>query len=156
MLHRIALAAVFAAGLVSSASAATQQYHATLNAKSEVPPTTSNGTGTFTGSLDTNTHVLTYTLNFEGLTGPATAAHIHGPASGTTNAGVIKPLGTGAPTSPVNGTVELTADQVKDLQAGKDYANVHTDANKGGEIRGMITRGSAPRAKKTSTSTMKQ
>jgi hypothetical protein len=157
MLSRVTLAAVFAAGLITSASAATQQYHATLSGKSEVPPTTSKGTGSFTGSLDTNTKVLTYTLTFDGLSGPATAAHIHGPAAKGQNAGVVAPLGSGAPTSPVNGTLTLTADQMKDLQAGKDYANVHTDANKGGEIRGTIVHGGMPKARHASSSgTMKQ
>jgi hypothetical protein len=28
-----------------------------------------------------------------------------------------------------------------DLEAGKWYANVHTEANKGGEIRGQMVRG---------------
>jgi hypothetical protein len=143
MLRRAVLAVVFTAGLATAASAGTQQYHAQLNGKSEVPPPTSNGTGTFTGALNTTSRVLTYTLTFEGLSGPATAAHIHGPASKTTNAGVIAPLsnGSGPLTSPVSGTVTLTPDQVKDLHAGKDYVNVHTDANKGGEIRGMILHG---------------
>lgn len=141
MLRRAVLAVALTAGLAFSASAATQQYHAQLSGKSEVPPTTSNGTGSFTGSLNTTSRVLTYTLTFDGLSGPATAAHIHGPASKTTNAGVIAPLGSGSLASPVNGTVTLTPDQVKDLRAGKDYVNVHTEANKGGEIRGMILHG---------------
>ena len=34
----------------------------------------------------------------------------------------------------------LTADQVKDLLAGKQYVNVHTAKNPGGEIRGQITK----------------
>lgn len=149
MLRRALLAAVFAAGLVSSASAATQHYHAMLNGKSEVPPTTSKGTGTFDASLDTNTKVLSYTLTFDGLSGPATAAHIHGPAAKGANAGVVTPLGTGAPTSPVTGTATLTPEQIKDMAAGKYYVNVHTDANKGGEIRGTIMHGALPKAKTT-------
>ena len=51
----------------------------------------------------------------------------------------------GACTSPVTGgPTALTADQVKDLLAGKYYVNVHTAKNPGGEIRGQITK--APKA----------
>lgn len=147
MLRRVLLAAVFAAGVVSSASAATQQFHATLTNKAEVPPTIGKGTGSFTGSLDTASKVLTYTLTFDGLSGPATAAHIHGPAAKGANAGVVVPLGAASPTSPVTGTATLTAEQIKDLLAGKDYVNVHTDANKGGEIRGTVVHGAMPKPK---------
>jgi tetratricopeptide (TPR) repeat protein len=123
------------------------QYRAMLSARSEVPPSSSNGTGVFSASLETN-NVLRYTLSFDGLSGPATAAHIHGPAAQSANAGVIAPLGGGMPSSPVSGAVALTAEQITDLKAGKDYVNVHTDLNKGGEIRGMIAAapagGSAP------------
>ena len=38
------------------------------------------------------------------------------------------------------GPTALTADQVKDLLAGKYYVNVHTAKNPGGEIRGQITK----------------
>lgn len=147
MLRRVLLAAALTAAVVSTASAATQQFHATLTAKSEVPPTASKGTGTFVGSLDTVSKVLTYTLTFDGLTGPATAAHIHGPAAKGANAGVEVPLGAASPTSPVTGTATLTPEQVKDLQGGKDYVNVHTDANKGGEIRGTVVHGAMPKPK---------
>jgi hypothetical protein len=37
--------------------------------------------------------------------------------------------------------VTLTDAQMNDLEAGKWYANVHTEANKGGEIRGQMVRG---------------
>jgi hypothetical protein len=147
MLRRVLLAAVFAAGLVSAAEAATQKYHAVLNSKSEVPPTMSTGTGSFAGSLDMTSKVLTYTLTFDGLTGPATAAHIHGPAAKGVNAGVVVPLGTGVPVSPVSGTATLTPEQISDMRSGKYYVNVHTDANKGGEIRGQVARGPLPKSK---------
>jgi hypothetical protein len=34
----------------------------------------------------------------------------------------------------------LTGDQMNDLLAGKQYVNVHTAKNPGGEIRGQITK----------------
>jgi hypothetical protein len=64
-------------------------------------------------------------------------AHIHGPAAVGANAGVVVPFK--APvTSPITGTATLTDAQMADLEAGKYYANVHTAANPGGEIRGQL------------------
>jgi hypothetical protein len=78
-------------------------------------------------------------MTYMGLTGPATAAHFHGPAAAGANAGVAVPIGQ-PPSNPATGTVTLTDAQMKDLEDGKWYANVHTAANKGGEIRGQMVR----------------
>ncbi len=64
------------------------------------------------------------------------AAHIHGPADPGQNAGVTVPFKVTA--SPIKGSKVLTPAQVADLEAGKDYVNIHTAANKGGEIRGQL------------------
>ena len=77
-------------------------------------------------------------MNFKDLTGPATMAHIHGPAEAGANAGVIAPLAAATGTQ-ITGSVTLTEAQVAELKAGKYYVNIHTAANKGGEIRGQIT-----------------
>ncbi|HEX4170861.1 MAG TPA: CHRD domain-containing protein [Acetobacteraceae bacterium] len=131
------LAAIVIVGYVSAASAETIDYRATMNGKSEVPPTTSTGSGDVQARLNTDTRQLNYTMTYTGLTGPATAAHFHGPAEPGQNAGVAVPIGNNPP-SPSTGTVTLTDAQMKDLEAGKWYANVHTAANKGGEIRGQM------------------
>jgi hypothetical protein len=150
------MATVLAVGFLSSASAATQQFHATLNGKNEVPPTTSTGTGTLSASLDTTTKALNYTLTFEGLTGPATAAHFHGPAAPGANGPVAVPIGAANPTSPVTGTATLTDEQITDLRGHKMYVNVHTAANKGGEIRGTVLRGPLPKGRTTAAVKPKQ
>lgn len=98
---------------------------------------TSPGSGDGIFTLDTATLVLGYTVNYKDLTGPATMAHIHGPAEAGANAGVIVPLTVASPTQ-IAGTVTLTEAQVAELKAGKYYVNIHTAANKGGEIRGQI------------------
>ena len=133
------LAAALTVGFLSAASAAMIDFRATMTGKSEVPPTTSTGNGDVLATLDTSTKKLSYTMTYMGLTGPATAAHFHGPADAGANAGVAVPIGTN-PASPSSGSVTLTDDQMKDLEAGKWYANVHTEANKGGEIRGQMMR----------------
>jgi hypothetical protein len=139
MFRRVLLAAAVSAVFVSAASAATVSHTARLNGRSEGPKTDSKGKGKFDGQFDTQSKVLTYTLTFDGLSGPAAAAHIHGPATRSQTAGVVAPLGDKNPTSPVSGSVTLTDDQVKMLQSAKMYVNVHTAANPGGEIRGQIT-----------------
>lgn len=126
-----------AAGLATApAWAATEHYTATLNGASEVPAKTTSGTGTMEGSLDTATKMLTYTITYSGLSGPATAAHIHGPAAVGANAGVVVPFP--SPASPIKGSVAVTDAQIKLMDTGMTYANVHTAANPGGEIRGQI------------------
>ncbi len=121
----------------TAARAETVPLKADLSAAAQVPPVNSPATGTFAGSLDTTTHVLTYTVTYSGLTGPATAAHLHGPAAAGANAGVAVPIA--APlASPIKGHATLTPAQEKDLLSGLYYANIHTAANKGGEIRGQV------------------
>jgi hypothetical protein len=137
MLRNLLLGTVLAIGFATAASAATMQFTAALDGKSEVPPKTGSGFGNVLATLDTNTKTLSYTLTFQGLSGPATAAHFHGPAAEGANAGVAVPIAKD-PASPVTGNATLTDAQMADLEAGKWYANVHTAANPGGEIRGQM------------------
>ena len=105
------------------------------------PGITSSGKGTATAMLDTNTKTLTWTVDYSGLSGPATAAHIHGPADPGANAGIVVPF-TGNLASPIKGSATLTDAQIAQLEAGKWYVNIHTEANKPGEIRGQLVRAS--------------
>jgi hypothetical protein len=116
-----------------------EKMKATLDGKSEVPPNASTGTGTADVDYDAATKKLTWKLTYSGLSGPATAAHFHGPAEAGKNAGVAVAI-PNAGTSPVEGSATLTDAQAADLTAGKYYINVHTAANPGGEIRGMVTK----------------
>jgi hypothetical protein len=138
MVRSALLAACFSLGLMASASAAVLQFNATLDGKSEVPPKPGNASGDLLARVDTATKTLSYTLTFMGLSGPATAAHFHGPAMAGANAGVVVPIGGKDPSNPVSGTATLTDAQLADLKAGKWYVNVHTAANPGGEIRGQV------------------
>src|ERR1700744_3477230 len=76
-------AAAFA--LASPASA--EKFKATLDGKSEVPATTSSGTGTADIDYDPATKKLSWKLTYTGLSGAAKAAHFHGPAEPGKNAG---------------------------------------------------------------------
>lgn len=129
------LAGVLAAG---SAAAETVRLSASLQPSSEVPPTATKGAGAVDATYDTATHMLQWTVTYEHLTGPATAAHFHGPAPVGQNAGVQVPIPKDALASPIKGSKELTDSQVTDLMGGKWYFNVHTKEHPSGEIRGQM------------------
>ena len=112
-------------------------FKATLNGASEVPPVATAAKGTFTARYLPENGLLLWNMSYDGLSGPATMAHIHGPASETQNAGIV--IGFNNPvTSPMSGQSTLTPAQFADLNAGKWYVNVHTATNRPGEIRGQL------------------
>ena len=125
--------------LTPAAFAATETYMADLKGASEVPAVDTKGSGMVNATYDTATKKLTYTVTYKDLSGPAAAAHFHGPADAKTNAAVVVPVPADkVAASPIKGEATLTDAQAADLQAGKWYFNVHTAANKGGEIRGQV------------------
>ena len=136
----ILAAALSAAAMVLSAAAAdaeTIKFKADLTGPAETPPTDSKGTGTLTATYDTATKTLTWTVDYSGLTGPAIAAHFHGPAPVGKPAPIEVPLKPPLD-SPMKGSATLTASQAKDLMDGMMYFNIHTAAHKPGEIRGQL------------------
>jgi hypothetical protein len=139
-LVRTALGVLAFTGLLvggASAFAETLSYGASLDGKDEVPPNDSKGTGSVDAKYNSSSMKLTWVVTYKGLTGPATAAHFHGPAKPGDNAGPIITLP--APlTSPIKGEETLTKEQVVDLEKGLWYLNVHTAAHPPGEIRGQL------------------
>jgi hypothetical protein len=131
------LALTVAIGFTGPVKAEVANLKATLNAKNEVPPNSSQGTGTVTATYDTASKKLSWKGSYSSLTGPATAAHFHSGETGK-NGAVAVPIVPN--TSPFEGSATLTDAQAAELLAGKWYVNVHTEANKGGEIRGQVTK----------------
>ena len=131
-----AAAAVLLLGLGAGAAHADMAtYTTTLSGASEVPPNASTATGVATLTVDTETLVGSYTLEFSGLSSAQTAVHFH-----TAAAGVNGPVAFGLPNgSPVAGTWDLTQVQYDSLVAGMIYINVHSTNFPGGEIRGQMT-----------------
>jgi len=129
----------------------TNTFEADLTGAAERPTpvvTAATGDATFTSSTSGSTTTITYTVTVTGLSGPATAAHIHGPAGVSAAADPIVPLtitsqGTsgviisGSFTSTGHATINM-AQLLTHMLAGNTYINVHTTANPGGEIRGQI------------------
>ena len=104
------------------------------------------GGGSVTLSPDESS--LTATVNYSGLSGPLTAAHIHAGKTGAAGP-VVLPI-SGDLTSPFSKTFTAAdyvaapnappdfASFVQALKSGGAYVNLHTAACKPGEIRGQI------------------
>jgi len=150
----IASAALLA--VASPSQADTMQFSADLKGSNQVPPSQTAGTGTVTATYDTVTKRLLWKGSYSGLSGPATAAHVHGPAVAGANARLVfwisenieqcsqgecklnshakaQPL-----TSPFEASAILTDTQAAELLGGMYYVNIHTNAYPRGEIRGQL------------------
>jgi hypothetical protein len=133
-----AIAFASALALATPSMAGMVNFKASLSGKSEVPPNTAAGSGSVTATYDTDSKKLTWKGSYSGLTGPATAAHFHGPAPAGKNAGVMVPI---SPSGPAfEGSATLNDAQAKALMDGDMYVNVHTADNKAGELRGQLTK----------------
>jgi CHRD domain len=141
------LAVVGAAALLVTAAvavaAALDNYKvsATLKAGSETPKPTgvkASAKGSFSGSYTESKTggTLKWKLSFSGLTGPATAAHIHKGKPGVAGP-VIVPL-CGPCSSGQSGTAKISKAVIAALEGHNAYVNVHTMKNQGGEIRGAV------------------
>lgn len=107
----------------------------------EVPPVTTNGTGTLTGTYDANTNILNYTINWSGISGAASVAHFHGPAAVGVDANPLVDITItmNGVSGTASGNVLLSETAEAYLLAGNIYYNIHTVAHPGGEIRGQVT-----------------
>ncbi|HEY5288606.1 MAG TPA: CHRD domain-containing protein [Caulobacteraceae bacterium] len=133
-----AFAVVSALFAATPAMAQVVNFTAKLNGAAETPPNDSKGTGEAHVTLDTVNRKVSWTVTYAGLTGPATAAHFHGPAAEGSAAPVAVPL-TSPLASPVKGSATISDVQVGNLRAGMWYVNVHTAAHPAGEIRGQLS-----------------
>jgi hypothetical protein len=106
------------------------------------PSVAASGTGTISGTYDSNTKVLTYTSNWSGLSGPPIAGGFYDGASGAVGVAVGAPWpfdpGMSA-TGSLSGTMTLTTSQANQLTSGNWYYSYGTAANTTGEIRGQIS-----------------
>lgn len=148
----VSVASLFLLGACAETTAPANSFTATLRGESEVPAvvTTATGTATFTIS-GTN---INYTVTWTGLSGNASVSHIHVGAAGATGSVRLNLCGTtgiaACPTgtaASITGVAALAAPYLtgvtpevllENLRNFGAYANVHTAANTGGEIRGQI------------------
>jgi hypothetical protein len=125
-----------ALALVRPAFAETLSFAATLAGGNEVPPNQSKATGDAAVTFDTDSKLLSWAVNYSGLSGPAIGAHIHGLAEPGSNAGIMIPFT--ALQSPITGSKTLSPLEEEGLTTGRLYVNLHTRLHPGGEIRGQL------------------
>jgi hypothetical protein len=114
---------------------------AQLRGEVEVPPVTTTGRGEAEVMVDTELRELRWTVKYQDLLTPLSAAHFHGPAATNGNAPILVPIGSKLDRSGViTGRAAINDQQIQDILAGRWYINVHTSTNPSGEIRGQLFR----------------
>jgi len=143
----LALTAVLALGAASGAFATTFSYVANLSGLNENPPNASPATGMAFVVYDDVAATITVSVSWSGLTAPATAGHIHGPADTAHNGGVLFPF-SGVPAATAGAiptqSFAINSTQVSYLNTQMLYVNIHTSTFPGGEIRGQIVPEATP------------
>ena len=117
----IVTACLTGAPWIGLAQAAPASFKVPLAGAQQVPPVQTTGTGTADLTYDPTTRVVTWTITFSGLSGPATMAHFHGPAAEGKNGPVVIWLskqGSQA-TSPISGQATLTPEQAQQFASGE-------------------------------------
>jgi hypothetical protein len=106
-----------------------------LTGDQEVPPvtTTAAGSGTITIGADGSVGGTVTTTGLDG-----TAAHIHVGSAGKNGPVIVPMTKTGDGVWSFASGAKLTPEQLKAYEAGDLYVNVHSAANKGGEIRAQL------------------
>ena len=120
---------------LASLTVCAQSMKVTLAGSQEVPPvtTSASGTGSIMVSPDGSVSGSITTTGVDG-----TMAHIHEAPMGQ-NGPVIVPFAKTADNVwSVPAGAKLTDAQLQSLKSGNLYINVHSAANKGGEIRGQL------------------
>jgi hypothetical protein len=132
----VVAAALSVAALAAAAPSKEVMVGAKLDAMQEIPHVKApNAKGSFTGTVVGGK--LKWRLTFSGLTGAASAAHIHVGAMG--KAGNVLVALCGPCKTGQSGTTKVSAMVLRDIQKHLTYVNVHTAKNPNGEIRGQVS-----------------
>jgi CHRD domain len=155
------IAALAASLLVAPAAHSQTEFTAMLSGAQEVPPINTDGTGDF--EMKNQQGMITFSLNFSGLSSSLTVAHLHfAPTKVAGGVMIFLCGGGGQPDCPAttegNITGTITAANVvgpttqgidvgdldsalEAVRTGLSYVNMHTTNFAGGEIRGQVRRG---------------
>ncbi len=118
-----------------STLASAKEIKVTLSGAAEVPPvsTSASGSGTITINDDKSVNGSITTTGIVGI-----AAHIHVGEMGKNGPVIIPLTKSGDDGWTVPSGAKLTDAQFNSFKAGNLYVNVHSAANKGGEIRAQL------------------
>jgi CHRD domain len=146
-----------------------QKFSAKMTGDKEVPPVSTDTTGTIRVEANSQRQTLDYDLTLTNLNGVITGAHIHmgkpgvngpivadlnapglGGAAAASSSSSSSGEGTAMTSNSVSGTIRSTdlkgplegkqiTDLVKLIEEGRAYTNVHTEQNPDGEIRGQLS-----------------
>ncbi|MEO7254759.1 MAG: CHRD domain-containing protein [Casimicrobium sp.] len=132
----IVLASLLVASAVGLSAQAAMPDMLKLTGEQEVPPvkTLASGSGMLAVAAD---GAISGNITTEGL--KATMAHVHMGALGANGPVIITLVKTTDTVWSVPQNAKLSAEQLAGYRAGRLYVNVHTEANKGGEIRAQLT-----------------
>jgi hypothetical protein len=122
----------------TAADAGILHFQATLRGAAEAPPNATTGKGHIIAVVDTDRRVLDYTVTYAGLTGPVIAAGLHDLIPGQADPAFPAPAPAGGE---IHAVVNLTTQEVDDLNAGHWVFDIATAANPNDEIRGVLRRG---------------
>lgn len=127
--------ALFGCCIAFGAAALAASLTVSLNGANETPPvkTAAMGSGTITVNADMT---VSGTVKTTGLVG--TVAHIHMGAEGKKGPVIITFVKSDDNNWSIPVGAMFTAAQYASYKAGNLYINVHSDANKDGEIRGQL------------------
>lgn len=129
------LSSLLLATAVGFSAQAAMPENLKLTGEQEVPPvkTLASASGMLAVSADGS---ISGNITTDGLT--ATMAHVHMGAIGANGPVIITLVKTTDTVWSVPQNAKLSAEQLASYRAGRLYVNVHTDANKGGEIRAQL------------------
>ncbi len=131
----IMLACIAAFGTGCSGMATMGGANVTLSGTQEVPPVTTSASGSGTVTIGTDKSV-SGSVTTSGVAG--TAAHIHQAAAGKNGPVIVPMIKTADNVFSFAAGAKLTDAQYQSYMDGNLYINVHSAANKGGEIRGQL------------------
>lgn len=114
-----------------------------MSGSQEVPAVTTSASGSVNVSYNKTTRMLNFTVNWAGLSGTPTGAHIHGTAAKGANAPVKYNFFSSIPmtaSGSYSGSTMVDGVAIKEdsLLNGFYYINIHTPTNPNGEIRTQL------------------
>ena len=147
---------IAALGLAACDSDPQEKYVAELRSSNEVPTNASTAVGQVVFLVSRDSSYAEYSVEVDGLSGGIQGGHFHRAAAGVNGPVVLSFFFNATTGLPINGPAPGTTDLemnkaiartvtkaqldtiLSDLRAGNLYANIHTPARPGGEIRGQM------------------